>query len=719
MASELIIKTDAGIVDLYQNAERDFYVTRQIHDLHNFQTRNADFSKNLSIPPTSNNIVILSLADEYQGEQGIPCNIILGGLTISPSALMYYVSTETVNEVDSIKIVIFYGNFNFFNSIRSGDISQINWADLAINWEIADLVTASQNTTDLTYPIANWSVLGTTGYVANQSQQDINLTGFFVYAKEIIKRIIEEAGYAVVLDASVPADYSVVAIACPMDAFFGVTDTGQVPLSSLVINTLDQSVLEGITETAIFQNDAGDNPNWWSLINNEFTVGTAGDYTVTLTGIYTHDHDNNATDSFVRILVNNVTVATFISDTDEQIPTNFFMRVEVSALVGDLIRAEIETGVAPGGNVDIFTLVTGSEFKVTNPAGDTSRLVQPSLYVPQVERKSFLTGILNMFNLVLLTDDVARIVTIKSFNTIYTQEEQNLTSILDVGGKVTRLAGLDSLGRDSLFTWELDNILRNDANLTIRYDNDILSPSKVVISLPFSACDNGVNFFVGSFDTFPKVTIPMINGTIDNYPAPDSPVYEEINIATGVFKLDKEIDFNIGDWFSGQPAGSWYRVIAKVDDLNGTLQPPLDAQMIVGGAVRSVKRFAAESLAPRLAIIHIDGGEANHWLTNGFTETRTSLTANSQTATWFDRLTWTSLATDYYEDLLSAFITPMVIKATFNLSPLRFVAMDFLRPVYIEQYNAFFYINKIEQFKYGEKTRMELIRISRFEESIS
>ena len=83
MPSEIIITTDKGTIDLYQGAETAFYVTRQIHDLHNFETRNADFSKSLSVPPTSNNLGILGIEQNDPDQQGIGCSIQMGGIMIA------------------------------------------------------------------------------------------------------------------------------------------------------------------------------------------------------------------------------------------------------------------------------------------------------------------------------------------------------------------------------------------------------------------------------------------------------------------------------------------------------------------------------------------------------------------------------------------------------------------------------------------------------------
>ena len=116
MANKIDIRTEAGSLDLYKGAERDFYITRQVNDLNNFQNRNADYTKSLSIPPTPNNRALLNSFSSgiSEEEQGIQCTITIDGITIAHSAILYHTSSTITNDQFDLEIVLFYGNFNFF-----------------------------------------------------------------------------------------------------------------------------------------------------------------------------------------------------------------------------------------------------------------------------------------------------------------------------------------------------------------------------------------------------------------------------------------------------------------------------------------------------------------------------------------------------------------------------------------------------------------------------
>ena len=110
MAGSIIkIETELGVLDLFQGAEREFYITRQMNDLHNLESRNADFSKTIRIPPTPGNTAIL---DAYAADGGrtIPCRILIDDITISPSAKLLFGGKTINNGEISYEVTVLYGN---------------------------------------------------------------------------------------------------------------------------------------------------------------------------------------------------------------------------------------------------------------------------------------------------------------------------------------------------------------------------------------------------------------------------------------------------------------------------------------------------------------------------------------------------------------------------------------------------------------------------------
>ena len=53
---------------------------------------------------------------------------------------------------------------------------------------------------------------------------------------------------------------------------------------------------------------------------------------------------------------------------------------------------------------------------------------------------------------------------------------------------------------------------------------------------------------------------------------------------------------------------------------------------------------------------------------------------------------------------------PKVLTAYFKLSPIDILQFNFAIPVWIDYYQSYFYVNKIEEYQ-GEITKVELIKI--------
>jgi hypothetical protein len=79
----------------------------------------------------------------------------------------------------------------------------------------------------------------------------------------------------------------------------------------------------------------------------------------------------------------------------------------------------------------------------------------------------------------------------------------------------------------------------------------------------------------------------------------------------------------------------------------------------------------------------------------------------------FTPLNWDNLTVNYYNDYFKALNKPRQIVCNFNLSKLDVLGFDFLKMVYLRQYNAIFVVQVIENFIPGEKTTVKLLRYGR------
>ena len=111
---------------------------------------------------------------------------------------------------------------------------------------------------------------------------------------------------------------------------------------------------------------------------------------------------------------------------------------------------------------------------MSTPGVAADRSVQPSDWIPQIDKSDFIANILKLYNLVMETDDIARVVNITSFNDIFTAAEQDLTVQVDAGANdIEKENSIDSLGQISRFEWQNDNLLRRDMDFDMPFDNQL------------------------------------------------------------------------------------------------------------------------------------------------------------------------------------------------------------------------------------------------------
>jgi len=73
-------------------------------------------------------------------------------------------------------------------------------------------------------------------------------------------------------------------------------------------------------------------------------------------------------------------------------------------------------------------------------------------------------------------------------------------------------------------------------------------------------------------------------------------------------------------------------------------------------------------------------------------------------------ISFNGLIDDHYQEFINTMNKPKVLTAYFKLSPIDILQFDFTIPVWIDHYQSYFYVNKIEEYQ-GEITKVVLIKI--------
>jgi len=218
MANKLQILSNGDSFDLFEGEAERFYITYQIHDLSNLQTRNGDFSRRVSLPLTSRNKDILGAAlptisrFDSVAVGTIPCEILVNDM---PALSDSYFVIDTQEE-NSVTIQIFGGISKFYSDVPDLPISALSFT--AFNWTPTGITSKTDTTSDVVIPDAQW--------VTNQSERllpssspniaEMNEAGFFIYCHSVLTKIF--AGFTgLTFDTSeMDAQYSKYAVACAM-----------------------------------------------------------------------------------------------------------------------------------------------------------------------------------------------------------------------------------------------------------------------------------------------------------------------------------------------------------------------------------------------------------------------------------------------------------------------------------------------------------------------
>jgi hypothetical protein len=127
------------------------------------------------------------------------------------------------------------------------------------------------------------------------------------------------------------------------------------------------------------------------------------------------------------------------------------------------------------------------------------------------------------------------------------------------------------------------------------------------------------------------------------------------------------------------------------------------------------KTEITEKVEPRVLLLENISGSVDY--TDG--STTTNVTTNLP-LTWFIRADKTynlgfanSLIPSYYKTLEGVLFRTKIIKAQIRLNSLDIYNIDFLKPVYIDKFNSYFYISKISGYDCtnNESTEVELVKI--------
>ena len=320
-----------------------------------------------------------------------------------------------------------------------------------------------------------------------------------------------------------------------------------------------------------------------------------------------------------------------------------------------------------------------------------SNTINPQDYFPDISQRDFVREIFKLQNIIAV--EANNVVTLKYFKGLETASSENL--VLNADKDKTIYNTFKTYSQTNEIKYSTDDIIeRTDADSSFPVNSETLPLSGTIIQSKFFPCDLA-NVLNRDRATVAAWEIEAYKSAV-NF----SPTNNNINFST-----NHPFEGNIGDIVSF--GGQGLRRIVSLDGTkeNGTVERNFTSSSV--SQIPSYYRYKSNGRTMQIASVEDNQGSYNFAL-NGET-----LSSNipSKRAKFIDAMKWSELKTEYYQLLVDTMAKPFIIKAWINIPTISLLKLNPLAPVYVEDYNAYFYINKLEQWKLNTACRVELIQI--------
>jgi len=320
-----------------------------------------------------------------------------------------------------------------------------------------------------------------------------------------------------------------------------------------------------------------------------------------------------------------------------------------------------------------------------------SNTINPQDYFPDITQRDFVREIFKLQNIIAV--EANNVVTLKYFKGLETASSENL--VLNADKEKTIYNTFKTYSQTNELKYSTDDIIeRTDADSSFLVNSETLPLSGTIIQSKFFPCDLA-NVLNRDRATVAAWEIEAYKSAVNFNPTNSS-----INFST-----NHPFEGNIGDIVSF--GGQGLRRIVSLDGTkeNGTVDRNFTSSTV--SQIPPYYRYKSNGRTMQIASVEDTQGSYNFAL-NGET---LSSNSPSKRAKFIDAMKWSELKTEYYQLLVDTMAKPFIIKAWINIPTISLLKLNPLAPVYVEDYNAYFYINKLEQWKLNTACRVELIQI--------
>ena len=712
----LEIKIQNEIIDLYD--EEKVVQSFSLINIEDITKRESEYSNTFKIPKTNRNLQILGYSDFLNSDTLIPyqrlnCEILIDGFLFKRG----FVSIEIID--NDISLQFFTGNAGFYEIIKNKNINQINLvnhSNLKSVWNLGNVIALRNASEGIFFPMIDYN-----GMPTGSTTVDVRLLLPAFFRKTLIEAICEDAGYTLVnnIENSIDAYNNDILPTSKNDlkndqetidanTYKGAERNRQVMRAWEIVHTpytygeffsLTYRSNPGNTGTTInqfnFNNSIIGNPLRYSNVpngNNYYIAGVDGIHNVSLDinanynhKIYWKNGPNESVNDIPRFDVKNV--------------INWRLKVnntytELHETVNTYTNNSVISGTDGLVNIN-FTDVVNLTHEVTLEAGD-----QVSIDAYCVSYFSAANGgnDANFFASRVINNFTIR----TSFGDTF---EVKLGEGLSFGGIVHTNNCLADIKQSDFFK---DTCIRYCLVPIVDEDN------KKVTLFEFSEIKNNIQNAVDWSDKLDQTDDHSIEFKIDSYGQRNLIQHKE----------DKFVDTI--------PNGS--NGIILINNQNLELEKVLyESPFAPSETVKRLNNRKVVYINLHDGVSLIDSASFKNGVESrtcyqykdNFTVTYTDGTTNTIVSsnipmTWFIDNSkpyssgFSSNQLDYSVDLIAILQQLKIVKADIRLNILDIINLNYFYPIYIAEFNSYFFLSKINQFDYtsNESTKVELIKLN-------
>lgn len=696
----LEIKIQDKIIDLYD--EEKIVQSFSLINIEDITKRESEYSNTFKVPRTNNNLQVLDYIDFLNSNSLLPysrldCQILIDGFLFKSG----FISVESIEE--DITLQFFTGNAGFYEIIKTKDLSDINTDNtpsLETTWNLTNVIAKRSASEGIFFPMVDYN-----GMPTGTTTVDVRLLLPAFYRKTLMEAIVEDAGYTLINYVNTSLDaYNHDIIPTATNKLYNDQDTidaNHYKGKDITRNRMDAFAIKEIGAVSI-TNFLFENYNTQNRFNLDFVEGNEITFTNVPNGL-SYFTSNVTGDFIVNVNFNMNLSNTFrwrvlpgntldIPRFEATTTIKYFFKIN-----NRYVQFHQTANTYFNPTATLATSLTTSFTDVINYSGkiNVNKGDQVSIYMGVTCTVND-TGV-NYVGMIASSTVIAQCTLNDTF-------EIKLSDGLAFNGIVNPAGCLRDIKQSDFFK---DTLIRYCLVPIVDEDN------KKVTLFEFSQIKDNINNAVDWSGKLDETNESELTFKIDSYGQNNYLNHKEDKFvlqlpqgSNGIITIGNQNLELKKDLYE-----SPFAACETVNRLNGRKVMYIDLH---DGVSLSTTESFKNDVQPRT------GYTVKSNFTVTYTDGTTSTVVSSDIPlTWFIDTSKNYNAGFQYLldnsiDLIAILQNLKVVKADIRLNILDIINLNYFYPIYISEFNSYFFLSKINQFDYtsNESTKVELIKLN-------